>query len=328
MNNISRRSFVAGGTLGLLTLAGCGGSGSGSAGSSSTDGDDKTYKIGVLQLTEHPALDAANDGIVAALDDSGIKYKIDQQNAQNDQSACATIASKLVGDGDDLIFVIATPAAQAVAAATQDIPIVGTAITDYAASGLVADNDAPGGNLTGSSDMNPVDEQIAMLQKVLPDAKHVGMLYCTAEANSVIQVEMAEAACDAAGLTHDRYTVSSSNEIQSVVESMVGKVDAVYAPTDNTIAAAAAQIGQIAKEGKLPIVAGEENMCSQMGICTLSIDYEELGRMAGKMGVEILTEGKKPADMPIQHEDATTLKVVKNEEMAEALGIDLSVLDA
>ncbi len=328
MNNISRRSFVAGGTLGLLTLAGCGGSGSGSAGSSSTDGDDKTYKIGVLQLTEHPALDAANDGIVAALDDSGIKYEIDQQNAQNDQSACATIASKLVGDGDDLIFVIATPAAQAVAAATQDIPIVGTAITDYAASGLVADNDAPGGNLTGSSDMNPVDEQIAMLQKVLPDAKHVGMLYCTAEANSVIQVEMAEAACDAAGLTHDRYTVSSSNEVQSVVESMVGKVDAAYAPTDNTIAAAAAQIGQIAKEGKLPIVAGEENMCSQMGICTLSIDYEELGRMAGKMGVEILTEGKKPTDMPIQHEDATTLKVVKNEEMAEALGIDLSVLDA
>ena len=328
MNNISRRSFVAGGTLGLLTLAGCGGSGSGSAGSSSTDGDDKTYKIGVLQLTEHPALDAANDGIVAALDDSGIKYKIDQQNAQNDQSACATIASKLVGDGDDLIFVIATPAAQAVAAATQDIPIVGTAITDYAASGLVADNDAPGGNLTGSSDMNPVDEQIAMLQKVLPDAKHVGMLYCTAEANSVIQVEMAEAACDAAGLTHDRYTVSSSNEVQSVVESMVGKVDAAYAPTDNTIAAAAAQIGQIAKEGKLPIVAGEENICSQMGICTLSIDYEELGRMAGKMGVEILTEGKKPTDMPIQHEDATTLKVVKNEEMAEALGIDLSVLDA
>ena len=328
MNNISRRSFVAGGTLGLLTLAGCGGSGSGSAGSSSTDGDDKTYKIGVLQLTEHPALDAANDGIVAALDDSGIKYEIDQQNAQNDQSACATIASKLVGDGDDLIFVIATPAAQAVAAATQDIPIVGTAITDYAASGLVADNDAPGGNLTGSSDMNPVDEQIAMLQKVLPDAKHVGMLYCTAEANSVIQVEMAEAACDAAGLTHDRYTVSSSNEVQSVVESMVGKVDAAYAPTDNTIAAAAAQIGQITKEGKLPIVAGEENMCSQMGICTLSIDYEELGRMAGKMGVEILTEGKKPTDMPIQHEDATTLKVVKNEEMAEALGIDLSVLDA
>ena len=319
MSNISRRSFIAGGTLGLMALAGCSGSQSASSESGSAASSDKTYKIGVLQLTEHPALDAANEGIVAALDDSGIKYEIDQQNAQNDQSACATIASKLVGDGDDLIFVIATPAAQAVAAATQDIPIVGTAITDYAASGLVADNDAPGGNLTGSSDMNPVDEQIAMLQKVLPEAKHVGMLYCTAEANSVIQVEMAEAACDAAGLTHDRYTVSSSNEIQSVVESMVGKVDAVYAPTDNTIAAGAAQVGQIAKEGKLPIIAGEENMCMQCGICTLSIDYKELGKMAGQMGVEILTEGKKPAEMAIEHEETA---------MAEALGIDLSVLDA
>ena len=314
MSNISRRSFIAGGTLGLMALAGCSGSQSASSESGSAASSDKTYKIGVLQLTEHPALDAANEGIVAALDDSGIKYEIDQQNAQNDQSACATIASKLVGDGDDLIFVIATPAAQAVAAATQDIPIVGTAITDYAASGLVADNDAPGGNLTGSSDMNPVDEQIAMLQKVLPEAKHVGMLYCTAEANSVIQVEMAEAACDAAGLTHDRYTVSSSNEIQSVVESMVGKVDAVYAPTDNTIAAGAAQVGQIAKEGKLPIIAGEENMCMQCGICTLSIDYKELGKM--------------PAEMAIEHEETAQLTVVKNEDMAEALGIDLSVLDA
>lgn len=328
MSNISRRSFIAGGTLGLMALAGCSGSQSASSESGSAASSDKTYKIGVLQLTEHPALDAANEGIVAALDDSGIKYEIDQQNAQNDQSACATIASKLVGDGDDLIFVIATPAAQAVAAATQDIPIVGTAITDYAASGLVADNDAPGGNLTGSSDMNPVDEQIAMLQKVLPEAKHVGMLYCTAEANSVIQVEMAEAACDAAGLTHDRYTVSSSNEVQSVVESMVGKVDAVYAPTDNTIAAGAAQVGQIAKEGKLPIIAGEENMCMQCGICTLSIDYKELGKMAGQMGVEILTEGKKPAEMAIEHEETAQLTVVKNEDMAEALGIDLSVLDA
>lgn len=323
MTNLSRRTFIAGSALGLITLAGCSSNGGSDSGSG-----DKTYKIGVLQLTEHPALDAANQGIVEALDAAGIKYSIDQQNAQNDQSACATIASKLVGDGDDLIFVIATPAAQAVAAATQDIPIVGTAITDYAASGLVADNDAPGGNLTGSSDMNPVEDQIAMLKKVLPDAKHVGMLYCTAEANSVIQIEMAEKACDAAGLTHDRYTVSSSNEIQSVVESMVGKVDAAYAPTDNTIAAGAAQIGQIAKEGKLPIVCGEENMCSQMGICTLSIDYEELGKMAGQMGVQILTEGKKPAEMAIEHEESSKLKVVKNEEMAQALGIDLSVLDA
>ena len=233
-----------------------------------------------------------------------------------------------MGDNDDLIYVIATPAAQAVAAATTEIPIVGCAITDYAASGLVADNEKPGGNLTGTSDMNPVDDQITMLQKVLPEAKHVGMLYCTAESNSLLQIEMAEAACDKAGLTHERFTVSSSNEVQSVVESMVGKVDAGYSPTDNTIAAAAAQIGQICKESKLPFVTGEENMCMGMGICTLSIDYTELGKMAGGMAVKILTEGADPADMAIESESGDQLKVVKNEEMAEALGVDLSVLDA
>ena len=176
--------------------------------------------------------------------------------------------------------------------------------------------------------MNPVDDQIAMLQKVLPEAKHVGMLYCTAESNSLLQIEMAEAACDKAGLTHERFTVSSSNEVQSVVESMIGKVDAGYSPTDNTIAAAAAQVGQICKEGKLPFVTGEENMCMGMGICTLSIDYTELGKMAGEMAVKILTEGADPADMAIETESGDQLKVVKNEEMAEALGIDLSVLDA
>ena len=327
MKSISRRSFVAAGASAVaLGLAACGNSGN-SATTAASDGE-KSYKIGVLQLTQHAALDAANEGFVAALDASGISYTIDQQNANNDQSACSTIASKLVGDNDDLIYVIATPAAQAVAAATTEIPIVGCAITDYAASGLVADNEKPGGNLTGTSDMNPVDDQIAMLQKVLPEAKHVGMLYCTAESNSLLQIEMAEAACDKAGLTHERFTVSSSNEVQSVVESMIGKVDAGYSPTDNTIAAAAAQVGQICKEGKLPFVTGEENMCMGMGICTLSIDYTELGKMAGEMAVKILTEGADPADMAIETESGDQLKVIKNEEMAEALGIDLSVLDA
>lgn len=176
--------------------------------------------------------------------------------------------------------------------------------------------------------MNPVDDQIAMLQKVLPEAKHIGMLYCTAESNSQLQIEMAEAACDKAGLTTERFTVSSSNEIQSVVESMVGKVDAGYSPTDNTIAAAAAQVGQIAKEGKLPFITGEENMCMGMGICTVSIDYKELGKMAGEMAVKILKDEDTPANMAIETEAGDQLQTIKNEEMAEALGIDLSVLDA
>ena len=331
MRSISRRSFVAGGAsaAAALALAACGNSNSDSAtDTGAADSGDKTYKIGVLQLTQHAALDAANQGFIKALDESGLKYEADQQNANNDQSTLATVASKFVGDGSDLIYAIATPSAQAVSAATSDIPIVGCAITDYAASGLVKSNDKPGGNLTGTSDMNPVDDQIAMLKKVLPNAKHVGMLFCTAESNSQLQVEMAEAACDKLGLTYERFTVSSSNEIQSVVESMVGKVDAGYSPTDNTISAAAAQIGEIAKEGKLPFVVGEENMCMGMGVCTLSIDYEELGHMAGEMAVKILKDGDSPADMAIETESADKLKVVKNEDMASALGIDLSVLDA
>ena len=324
MKSISRRSFVAGsaGAATLLALAACGGN-TGNGGSS-----DKTYKVGVLQLTEHSALDAANKGFIAALDESDLKYEADQQNAQNDQSACATIASKFVGDGKDLIFVIATPAAQAVAGATSDIPIVGTAITDYAGAKLVKDNDKPGTNVTGTSDMNPVDDQIAMLHKVLPDAKKVGLLFASNEANSEIQIEMAEAALDKLGLSHDRYTVSNSNELQSVVESMVGKVDAVYSPTDNTIAAGMAQVGQIAKENKLPIIPGEKGMCEAGGLCTLSIDYTELGHMAGEMAVKILKGESKPEDMAIEQEDASKLEVVKNDDMAQALGIDLSVLDS
>ncbi len=324
MKSISRRSFVAGsaGAATLLALAACGGN-TGNGGSS-----DKTYKVGVLQLTEHSALDAANKGFIAALDESGLKYEADQQNAQNDQSACATIASKFVGDGKDLIFVIATPAAQAVAGATSDIPIVGTAITDYAGAKLVKDNDKPGTNVTGTSDMNPVDDQIAMLHKILPNAKKVGLLFASNEANSEIQIEMAEAALDKLGLSHDRYTVSNSNEIQSVVESMVGKVDAVYSPTDNTIAAGMAQVGQIAKENKLPIIPGEKGMCEAGGLCTLSIDYTELGHMAGEMAVKILRGENKPEDMAIEQEDASKLEVVKNDDMAQALGIDLSVLDS
>lgn len=329
---ISRRSALAAATTACgLGLVGCGKGGSGtsagSVGSGAAAADGKTYQIGVLQLTEHAALDAANKGFIKALDAAGLSYKADQQNAQNDQPTCQTIASKFVGDGVDLIFAIATPAAQAAAAATTEIPIVGCAITDFAASGLVESNDEPGGNVTGSSDLTPVADQIDMLHKVLPDAKKVGMLFCTAEANSEIQIKMAEEACDALGLEHERYTVSSSNEIQSVVESMVGKVDAGYSPTDNTIAAAAQQVGQIAKDGNLPFVCGEENMCMGMGICTISIDYEELGHMAGEMALKILTDGADPATMAIETESKDQLKVVKNEGMAKALGIDLSVLD-
>ena len=325
---VSRRSVLlaSAAAAGTAVLAGCSNAeeGTGSAAAAS----DKTYKIGVLQLTEHSALDAANTGFVAAIEDSGIDCDIEQQNAQNDQSACQTIAQTLVNDGCDLILAIGTPAAQAVAGATADIPIVGTAITDFAASGLVDDNDAPGGNLTGTSDMNPVADQIDLLQQLLPDAKNVALLYCTAESNSVIQVEMAEAELDKLGIGHERVTVSSSNEIQQVVESMVGTYDAIYCPTDNTIAAGMTTVAMVANENDLPTICGEVGMVENGGLASVSINYEELGRRAGEMAVQILTEGADPAEMAIVTMGADECDLVYNQETADILGIDVSALAA
>ena len=329
---LSRRTFSKGlagmaalTAAGTLGLAGCGGD-TAESGSASASGDGKTYKIGVLQLTEHAALDAANDGFVRALDESGISYDIEQQNAQNDQSACQTIASTLVNDGCDLILAIAPPAAQAVAGATSDIPIIGTAITDFAASGLVDDNDAPGGNLTGTSDMNPVSDQIDLLVQLVPDAKTVGLLYCTAESNSDIQVALAEEALDELGIAHERYTASSSNEIQQVSESMVGKVDAVYIPTDNTISAGISTVTMVTNENNLPTVVGEVGMVEGGALASVSINYEELGYRAGEMAVQILTEDADPAEMPIEQMTADECDLVYNQETADTLGIDVSFL--
>lgn len=286
--------------------------------------DGKTYKIGVLQLVQHAALDKTNEGFVQALDDAGISYTIDQQNASGEQSACQTIAEKFVNDGDDLIYAIATPAAQAASAATTTIPIVLSAVTDPAESGLVASNDAPGGNVTGTSDLTPVKEQIELLQQLLPDAKNVGILFCSAESNSEIQAQMAREACDAAGLSHEDYTVSNSNEIQTVVESMIGKVDVIYAPTDNTIAAGMATVASVATDNKIPVICGEEGMVNEGGLATYSIDYYQLGYMAGEQAVDILTNGTNPGDIPIGYLSADKCTVVVNQETADTLGIDVS----
>ena len=325
---ISRRSLIASlAAAGSLSLAACANdtSGGGSAGSASSSG---TYRIGVLQLTQHAALDASNEGFIAALDDAGISYEADQQNANNEQSTCTTIASTFANDGVDLILAIGTPAAQACLNATTEIPIVGTAITDFAESGLVESNDAPGGNLTGTSDMNPVADQIALLTQLVPDAAQVGLLYCTAESNSEIQIQMAEEALDDAGLGHERYSFSSTNELQTVVETMVGQVDAVYAPTDNTVAAAMSQVSATTNEAGIPTICGEVGMVENGGLASVSINYEELGYRAGEMAVQILTEGADPATMPIEYLEAEDCTLIANQASADACGVDLSVLDA
>ena len=323
---LTRRSLLSSLALaGALPLAACGGISS-DGGSEAGSAASGSYRIGVLQLTQHAALDQTNEGFIAALDEAGIDYEVDQQNASNDQTACQTIAQTFVNDGCDLIFAIGTPAAQAVAAATQDIPIVGSAITDFESVGLIETNDAPGGNVTGSSDMTPVADQIALLQELLPDAQNVGILYCTAEENSRIQAELAVATCEDAGLTPNEQTVSSSNEIQSVVETMVGQVDVIYAPTDNTIAAAMTQVASIANAAGVPTICGEVGMVEAGGLASVSINYYELGYRAGEMAVEILTEGADPAEMPIETMDAEDCDLVYNQATADEIGIDVSAL--
>ena len=303
-------------------------SGADESGSAAATTSDKTYKIGVLQYVQHDALDASNEGFFAALDDLGVKYDADQQNAAGEASSCQTIAETLVNNGNDLIFAIATPAAQSVAGTTADIPILLTAVTDPAESGLVESNDAPGGNVTGTSDMTPVKEQIDLLKKLIPDAKTVGVLYCSAESNSVLQADMAKEACKAAGLEAADYTVSSSNEIQTVVESMIGKVDVIYAPTDNMIAAGMATVAMIANENKIPIICGEEGMVKEGGLATYGINYYELGYKTGEMAAKILTEGADPASMPIEYLSTEECSLLINKETADTLGIDVSSYDA
>ena len=312
-----------------IALTACSGSGSTESAentetteSTETSGDE--YKIGILQLTQHPALDKANEGFIAALDYAGISYTVDQQNASGDQPTCQTIAEKLVNDGNDLIYAIATPAAQAVAGMTKDIPVVISAVTDPTESGLVADNAAPGGNVTGASDLTPVADQISLLKQLIPDAKTVGVLYCSAESNSAIQAQMAKEACEANGLEAVDFTVSSTNEIQTVVESMVGKVDAIYAPTDNTIANGMATVAMIANDNGLPVICGESGMVESGGLATYGIDYYQLGYMAGEMAVDILVNGTNPGDIPVGYLSADKCEFAVNEETAAKLGIDVS----
>lgn len=288
--------------------------------------DEQTFRIGVLQLVQHAALDKANEGFFAALDEAGIKYDVDQQNASGEQSNCQTIAEKLVNDGNDLILTIATPAAQAVAGVTSEIPVILTAVTDPAESGLVADNQVPGGNVTGTSDLTPVTEQIDLLQKLVPDVKNVGILFCSAETNSEIQAQMAREALDAAGIAHQDYTVSSSNEIQTVVESMIGKVDAIYAPTDNMIAAGMATVAMVANDNGIPTIVGEAGMVEAGGLATYGIDYYQLGYMAGEQAIDILVNGKTAAETPIGYLPAERCELTINEETARILGIDTSVV--
>jgi len=297
------------------------------ANNTASKSDGETYEIGVIQLVEHEALDEANKGFVDGLEEEGLNVNIDQKNAQGEQSTCDTISEKFVSDGKDLVLAIATPAAQAIAGKTTDIPILVTAVTDPKEAGLVNSNELPGTNVSGTSDLTPVEQQMNLLHTLLPDAKTVGLLYCSAEDNSLFQIELAEKVLDEMGIGYKRYTVSSTNEIQTVVESMVGDVDVIYTPTDNMVASGMSTVSMVATENKIPIICGEKNMVDNGGLATYGIDYYELGKMTAKMAVRILKNGENPADMAIEYLPEEYCELSVNEEVAAELGIDLSVLN-
>lgn len=288
---------------------------------------DKVFHIGVNQLVTHAALDASYKGFVDALKEAGYEdgknIKIDFQNAQGDQSNANTIATKLVNENNDLILAIATPSGQACANATKDIPILITAVTDPAGSGLVKSNKAPGGNVSGTSDLTPINDQIGLLKKLVPNAKKIAVLYCSSESNSKIQAKIAFDAAKSYNLDAIEATVSNTNEIQQVVQSLVGKVDAIYAPTDNTIASAMDTVSQIANDNKIPVICGEKGMVDKGGLATYGIDYYKLGQLTGKQAVKIIKGEAEPATMPIEYLPKDQYELTINKEVANKLGITI-----
>lgn len=304
----------------VLATAACGGS----AEPAENGGDEaKGYTVGIIQQLEHPALDAATEGFRDKLTELlGDSVTFDYQNAQGEQTNCTTIATKFVSNNVDLIMANATTALQSAAAATSEIPIVGTSVTDYKTAGVIDDNDAPGRNVTGASDLAPVDEQIALLQRVCPDAKRVAIVYCSAEPNSLFQSKLAQEYLGNAGLEFAEYTAADSNEIQAVITKAASECDTVYIPTDNTMANNMEIIKNVTVPAGIPVICGEENMCGSGGFATLSISYYELGQRAGEMAYDILVNGADPATMPIAYV-SENITPKYNVEVAEALNMSV-----
>lgn len=285
--------------------------------------DEQTFVVGICQLVEHPALDAATQGFKDAVtDEMGDAVTFDDQNANGDSAICSTIINGFVSDGVDLILANATPSLQAAQAGTTEIPVLGTSITEYGVALDIDDFDGTiGGNISGTSDLAPLDEQAAMLAELFPDAKKVGLLYCSAEANSQYQVDTVSAALEDLGYETEFYSFSDSNDLSSVAQSAVDNSDVLYIPTDNTCASNAELINNIALPAEVPVIAGEENICAGCGVATLSIDYYDLGYATGKMAVRILRDGEDISEMPIEYAPQFTKKY--NAENAEALGVEI-----
>ena len=310
----ARRIIAAVLTLVLIcaTFAACGGT---------QEGSDK-YEIGIVQLVEHVALDAATEGFKqAVIDELGAdKVEFDFQNGQNDPQTCSTIANQFVSNGVDLIMANATPALQSAAAATADIPILGTSVTEYGvALNLENFNGTVGGNISGTSDLAPLDKQAQMIIDWFPEAKKVALLYCSKEANSQYQVDVVKAELEKNGIEATLYPFSDSNDLAQICTTAADNSDVIYVPTDNTVAENTGIIDNICEPKKVPVIAGEEGICAGCGVATLSISYYDLGYATGKMAVKILRDGEDISTMPIGYAETQTPKF--NQQNCEALGI-------
>lgn len=304
------------------SLAACGSSSSGENSSGSSAGSDGTYTIGICQQMEHPALDAATEGFQDACKEKfgEDNVEFDVQNAQGEQTMCSTIINNFVSSDVDLILANATLPLQTAAQATADIPILGTSVTDFASALGISDwIGATGVNISGTCDLAPIEEQEDMLTELLPEAKTVGILYCSAESNSKYQAELFEEELEKDGIEYKEYTAADSNEIQSVVTNAVSECDAIYIPTDNTMASNTQIINNICLPAKVPVIAGEQGICSGCGIATLSISYYDIGYCAGEMAYEILAEGADISTMKV--ETAPQVTKMYNPTICEELGI-------
>ncbi len=310
-------------------LAGCGGAASSSAPASSAAASAadstaaKTYTVGICQLVQHEALDAATQGFKDALTAKlGDAVKFDEQNASGDSANCATIVNGFVSNNVDLILANATAPLQAAAQATATIPVLGTSVTDYATALDISDwTGTVGNNISGTSDLAPLDQQAAMVQELFPDAKNVGLLYCSAEPNSVYQCDVMEGCLTDMGFTVSRYAFTDTNDVTSVAQTAADASDVIYIPTDNTAASNTEAIANVLLPAKVPAVTGEEGICSGCGVATLSISYYDLGYATGEMAAKILTEGADVSAMPVQYAPNVTKKY--NAANCEALGLTI-----
>lgn len=285
---------------------------------------DESYTIGICQLVQHDALDAATQGFKDSLIEELGEDKVtfDEQNAQGDPATCATVVNGFVSSGVDLILANATPALQAAAAGTDTIPILGTSVTEYGVALEIDDfNGTVGKNISGTSDLAPLDGQAEMIQELFPDAKNIGLLYCSAEANSQYQVDTVKGFLEEKGYTCEFYAFSDSNDLSAVATKAAENSDVIYVPTDNTCANNTELIKNICMPAKTPVVAGEEGICAGCGVATLSISYYDLGVATGKMAAKILTGESKIEEMPIEYAPNFTKKY--NKEICEELGISI-----